>query len=65
MTIHRDDIEAKLREIEGVVSDTEEELSRRRTLILVGIGVVVVGFIAYRVWKRSQRPVRIEVFHQG
>lgn len=65
MTIHRDDIEAKLREIEGVVTDTEEELSRRRTLILVGIGVVVVGFIAYRVWKRSQRPVRIEVFHQG
>lgn len=65
MTIHRDDIEAKLREIEGVVTDTEEELSRRRTLILVGIGVVAVGFIAYRIWKRSQRPVRIEVFHQG
>lgn len=64
MTIHRDDLEAKLREIEGVVTDTEEEISRRRTLILVGVGVVVVGFIAYRIWKRSQRPVRIEVFHQ-
>ena len=60
MTIHRDDLEAKLREIENVVTDTQEEARSVSKWVIAGVAIVVVGYIAYRAWRRSQR-VRVVV----
>ena len=66
MTIHREDLEAKLREIESVVSDAESEARNRSMVLLIGAAVVVVGFVAYRIWSgRREDKIRVEVYHQS
>ncbi len=55
MTIHRDDLESKMREIEAVVSDTQEEARNASKWVIAGVAVLVVGLVAYRIWRRRQR----------
>jgi predicted negative regulator of RcsB-dependent stress response len=55
VTIHRDDLESKLREIETVVADTQEEARGVSKWVIAGAVVLVVGYVAYRMWRRSQR----------
>lgn len=61
--IDRSDLEAKLREIEGVVVDVEEEARSKGTLVVVGVTVVVVGLVAYSIWRRRRNRIRVEVYH--
>jgi hypothetical protein len=62
MTISRDDLEGKLREIEGVVVETEDEARQNLGLIVGGAVVVVVALIAYGIWRSRRRRIHIEVY---
>jgi len=64
MTVQRADLEAKLREIEGVVTDVED--TARSNAVMIGIiaGAVVVGIVAFSVWRSRHSRIRVEVFTQ-
>ena len=62
MTISRDDLEGKLREIEAVVVETEEEAKQHVGLVIGGVVVVVVALIAYGIWRSRRRRIHIEVY---
>ncbi|MEN8233859.1 MAG: hypothetical protein ABFR89_02910 [Actinomycetota bacterium] len=62
MTIHRDDLEAKLREIDEVVSDTEEGAKQNSRIVIAGAAVVIVGLVAYGIWRSRRRRIHIEVY---
>ena len=64
MTVQKADLEAKLREIEGVVTDVEEEAKSKGGTIAVVTGVVVIGVIAFAVWRSRQTKIRVEVYTQ-
>ena len=61
--IDKSDLEAKLREIEGVVVDVEEEVQSKGTVVAIGVAVVVVGLVAYGIWRRRRNRIRVEVYH--
>lgn len=61
-TIDKTDLEAKLREIEGVVIDTEEEARGTLRWAAVGAAVVVVGIVAIGIWRSRRRKIRVEVY---
>ena len=46
-----------------VVLDVEEEARSKGTYIAVGVGVVLVGLIAFGMWRRRQNRIRVEVYH--
>ncbi|MEN8240228.1 MAG: hypothetical protein ABFR53_13630 [Actinomycetota bacterium] len=62
MTVDKDDLEAKLREIEGVVTEVEREA--RSNIVMIGViaGAVVVGIVAFSVWRSRHNRIRVEVF---
>ena len=62
MTITRDDLEGKLREIEDVVVETEGEAKQNAALYIGGAVVVVVVLIAYGIWRARRRRIHIEVY---
>lgn len=62
MTVSRDDLESKLREIEGVVDETEGQMRSRAPKIIAGVTVAVVLVIAYGVWRSRRRRIRVEVY---
>ncbi len=62
MTISRDDLEGKLREIEGVVVETEDEAKQNLGLVVGGAVVVVVALIAYGIWRSRRRRIHVEVY---
>lgn len=62
MTVDKADLEAKLREIEGVVTDVEREARSNALIIGVVVGVVVVGVVALSVWRSRRNRIRVEVF---
>lgn len=64
MTVQKADLEAKLREIEGVVTDVEEEAKSNAVTVAVIAGVVVVGIVAFAVWRSRQSKIRVEVYTQ-
>ncbi|HSJ70516.1 MAG TPA: hypothetical protein VLA29_02595 [Acidimicrobiia bacterium] len=59
--IDRDDLEAKLAEIEGVVTDVGSEARSKVRLVVVG-AAVVVGLVALAVWRSRRSKVRVEVY---
>lgn len=60
MSVERDDLEAKLREIESVVDDSKAALFSSGTA--VAIAVVVVIILAYLFGRRSvTKGARVEV----
>jgi uncharacterized membrane protein len=61
-TIDKTDLEAKLREIEGVVVDAEDEAKGTLTWVAVGAVVVVVGIVAIGIWRSRRRKIRVEVY---
>ncbi len=63
-TIQKSDLEAKLREIEGVVTDVEEEAKSNAMLVGIVVGVLVVGIVAFSIWKSRHGRIRVEVFTQ-
>ena len=62
MSVSRDDLEAKLREIEGVVVETEDDAKRNMGVIIGGAVVVVVALVAYGIWRSRRRRIHIEVY---
>jgi hypothetical protein len=62
MTVDKDDLEAKLREIEGVVVDVKDETRSNVLAISVVTGVVIVGIIAFSVWRSRHNRIRVEVY---
>ena len=57
-------MEAKLLEIEGVVTDVEEEAKSSVVSIAVVVGVVVVGVVALAIWRSRRSRIRVEVYTQ-
>ena len=64
MTVHREDLESTLREIENVVVDTGTAAGKRARFLIVGATVIVVGYVAFRIWRGRQQKIRVEVYHQ-
>jgi hypothetical protein len=64
MTVQKADLEAKLREIEGVITDVEEEAKSNFVAVAVVTGVVVVGLVALVVWRSRRSKIRVEVYTQ-
>lgn len=64
MTVQKSDLEAKLREIEGVVVDVEEEVKSNTMTIAIVAGVVVIGLVAFSIWRSRQSKIRVEVYTQ-
>jgi len=64
MTVEKADLEAKLREIEGVVTDVEQEARSNAVLLGVIVGAVVVGLVVLSVWRSRRNRIRVEVFTQ-
>jgi hypothetical protein len=62
MTVDKADLEAKLREIEGVVVDVKDETRSNVLAISVVTGVVIVGIIAFSVWRSRHNRIRVEVY---
>lgn len=62
MTVQRSDLEAKLREIQGVIDETAE--GARSTAVAAAIGVVVLVAIVYLLGRRKGRKgaARVEVY---
>ncbi len=60
--VKKADLEAKLREIEGVVTDVEDEAKANMTKIAIAAGVVVVAVVAFGVWRSRRAKVRVEVY---
>lgn len=63
--VDRSDLEAKLREIEGVVTETEEEVRSRGRLIVAGVAVAAVVLIGYAVWRMRRKPIQVEVYYSS
>jgi hypothetical protein len=65
MTISRDDLEGKLREIEDVVVETEGEAKQNASRYIGGAVVVVVALVAYGIWRSRRRRIHIEVYQSA
>ncbi|MCZ7533176.1 MAG: hypothetical protein M5U23_07200 [Acidimicrobiia bacterium] len=63
-TIDRSQLEAKLREIEGVVTDIEDEARSSAKLVAVAAGVAVLAVVVLVVWRSRRSKIRIEVYKQ-
>ena len=62
MTVTRDELESKLRDIEEVVVTTEDE-AKQNIRVVVGVAVVVVvSLVAYGIWRSRRRRIHIEVY---
>ncbi|MFO7700548.1 MAG: hypothetical protein R6W79_08090 [Acidimicrobiia bacterium] len=59
--IDKADLEAKLAEIEGVVTDVGSEARSNARMVVVGVAVVV-GLVAFAVWRSRRSRVRVEVY---
>jgi len=62
MTVHKADLEAKLREIEGVVTDIEQEARSNAVILAITAGAVVIGIVAFSMWRSRHSRIRVEVF---
>lgn len=62
MSVEKADLEAKLREIQGVIDETAQ--GARNAGVLAAIGVVAVLFVVYLMGRRKGKrgAARIEVY---
>lgn len=60
--INKSDLEAKLREIEGVVTEVEEEARSNMRTVAIVAGVAVVAVVALVVWRSRRSKIRVEVY---
>lgn len=65
MTVTRGDLEAKLRDIEGVVVATEQDAKANVGMIIGGAVVVVVVLVAYGIWRSRRKRIHIEVYQSS
>jgi hypothetical protein len=62
MTVSRDDLESKLKDIEDVVVATEDDAKQNVALIVGSVVVVAAVLIAYGIWRSRRRRIHIEVY---
>lgn len=62
MRVNKVDLEAKLREIEGVATDVEEEVTRSVVSVVAIAGALVVGLVVLAVWRSRRTRIRVEVY---
>jgi len=62
--IEREDLERKFREVEDTIVAAEEDVRDRSVLVAVGIAAVVVGLVAFSIWRARRRRIRVEVYYQ-
>jgi hypothetical protein len=62
-SIDRTDLEAKFREIEGVVTDVEDG-ARSNALAVVVVAGIAIGIVAIVLWRTRRSKIRIEVYKQ-
>ena len=62
MTVEKSDLEAKLREIEGVVTDVEQEARSNALMIGIVAGAVIVGIVVFSIWRSRRSRIRVEVY---
>jgi hypothetical protein len=60
--IDKSDLEAKLREIEGVVTEAEERTLSRAKWVAIGATALVVGVVALSIWRSRKSKIRVEVY---
>lgn len=62
MSVAKTDLEAKLREIQGVIDETTQ--GARNVGVLAAVGVVAVLFVVYLIGRRKGKKggARIEVY---
>jgi len=60
--IDKSDLEAKLREIEGVVTEAEEQTLSRAKWVAVGAAALIVGVVALSIWRSRKNKIRVEVY---
>ena len=65
MTVEKTDLEAKLREIQGVIEETTG--AAKNTGIAIAIGVVLILLIAFMSGRRKGKKgsARVEVYRLG
>ncbi|MDK1018353.1 MAG: hypothetical protein QGD89_03000 [Actinomycetota bacterium] len=64
MTVDRSDLEAKLLEIEGVLTDVEDEARSSGGRIAVVAVAVVIGLMVFAAWRSRRSGIRVEVYKQ-
>jgi flagellar biosynthesis/type III secretory pathway M-ring protein FliF/YscJ len=65
MTVNRDDLENKLREVESAVDEVGDRVAGRSKWVLIGLGVAVVAVVGLSLWRRSKQPrITVEVYRQ-
>lgn len=64
MTVDRADLEAKLREIEGVVTDVEEDVTSSFVSAGILAGAIVIGLVVLIVWTSRRSKIHVEVYSQ-
>lgn len=64
MSVDKTELEAKLREIEGVVTEFEEDAKSNVMMVAAVVTVAVVGVVALAVWRSRRSRIRIEVYQQ-
>lgn len=62
MTVSREDIEAKARELVGAVDETKESVRNKAVLIAVAVAVVVVGAFIIGRRRGSRNKTVVEVY---
>ena len=61
MTITRDDLEGKLREIEDVIDDT----AKWSRWAIAGIAVAAVVVIGFGIWRARGKQITVEVYQKS
>jgi heme/copper-type cytochrome/quinol oxidase subunit 2 len=64
MTIDKTELEAKLREIEGVVTEIEEDAKSNAVMVASIVTVAVIAVVALAVWRSRRSRIRVEVYKQ-
>lgn len=61
--IDKSDLEAKLREIEGVATDVEDE-ARSNVATIAIAACIVVAVVVFVAWRSRRSKIRVEVYKQ-
>ncbi len=62
MTVSRDDLEAKARQLVDAVDETKESVQNKAIILAAGVAVVLVGAFVYGRRRGSRNKTVVEVY---
>ena len=62
MTVSRDDLEAKARQLVDAVDETKDSVQNKAVLLVAGVAVVLVGVFVYGRRRGSRNKTVVEVY---